>query len=91
MKTNANDFRPDSTNLWTASEAQLELTGFKFSGPGWYVTDTETILVIPAEEVENPFIQSWPASTRFFFYFYDGRNPAHAFNSIVNAPTRVHE
>ena len=44
------DFLPDySTLLYTSQEAEHELKGFKFQGPGWYLTETGATLVAPKE------------------------------------------
>jgi hypothetical protein len=37
------------------------------------------------------FAQSWPVGTKFWFYCYDGRNPAAFFSAVANAPTRLDE
>lgn len=85
------DFKPDWDSIWTAEEAKKELTGFKFRGPGWYIGDNSVFLVFPVGEVVNPWIQEWSEDQRFYFMCYDSRNPANAFDSIVNAPVRQDE
>lgn len=86
---NINDFQPDFDNIWTVEEAENNLgDSFKFNGPGWYITDTETILVAPTKEVEYPWAQRWAKDKRFYFYFYSERNPLKAFASILQAPVR---
>jgi hypothetical protein len=44
------NFEPDYAKCYTASEAEHELTNFKFIGPGWYITKTDTLLVVPDYE-----------------------------------------
>lgn len=34
----------------SASHLESELSGFEFQGPGWYLTDTDTVLVLPGGE-----------------------------------------
>jgi hypothetical protein len=95
------NFEPDYAKCYTASEAEHELTNFKFIGPGWYITKTDTLLVVPDGDVEytgsivaskkSPWRQSWKAGQKFWFFVYNGRNPADSFNAITNAPTRADE
>ena len=48
-------FKPDWSEIWTAKQAEKELIGFKFNGPGWYRAHNirlpegrpDIILVIP--------------------------------------------
>src|SRR5258708_4753360 len=95
-------FLPDWSSCWTANEAEEQLAGFKFQGPGWYflkIDDDEIgfdkLLVVPdlgpTDTVENSvWQQKWMKKGRKFWFhvFNSGRDPMHAFNSIVNAPTR---
>jgi hypothetical protein len=74
----ANNIVPDWKKLYTPAAAEADLKGFKFLGPGWYNSPTETVLVIPSAVEEQ-----------FYFWVYDGRNPAEGFNQIINAPVRV--
>ena len=96
------NFEPDYAKCYTASEAEHELTNFKFSGPGWYITKTDTLLVVPDGDVEylgsykdnpkkGPWRQSWKAGQKFWFFVYNGRNPSDSFNAINNAPVRQDE
>ncbi len=98
------NFEPDWARCWTASEAEHELTNFKFLGPGWYLTKTDTMLVVPdgdveytgAEQVQNnpkrgPWKRAWRAGQKFWFFIYNGRNPVDSFNAIACAPVRVDE
>jgi len=77
----ATEIFPDWKELWEPSEAEAQLEGFKFSGPGWYLYGTDTIFVIPSPA----------AGKKFWFWVYSGRNPSDAFGQIVNAPVRVDE
>jgi len=92
-------FDPDWQQTWTAEEAEKELEGFKFEGPGWYLNShKETILVIPKEVVhailaseeipEFPWKRHWPKDTLFVFNAYMGWSPTLGFSLVVNAPTR---
>mgnify|MGYP001573820976 CR=1 FL=1 len=73
----ARDFQPDWQELFLPGEAEEELTGFKFNGPGWYLTE-DTILVLPIAGAE-----------RFLFCVYTGRDATESFNQIINAPVRL--
>jgi hypothetical protein len=94
------EFEPDWVKRYTAAQAEADLTFFKFKGPGWYVEKYGTMLVVPDAEVKysgsykddaakGPWRSKWPKSQAFWFFYYDGRNPAAAFNALANAPTRV--
>ena len=94
------DFLPDYSTLYTSQEAEHELKGFKFQGPGWYFTETGATLVAPEGEVKwniedsherGPWKNSWRPGQKFWFFVWSVRNPADAFNAIVNAPVRQDE
>ena len=70
------EFHADYSELLTPEEAEQELSGFKFEGAGWYLTNADTLLVIPVDE------------SHYLFCVYGNRNPNVAFNWIVNAPIR---
>lgn len=82
-------FKPDWSEVWTAAKAEAELTEFKFTGPGFYRHNGDTILAIP---LGRPASQLWHQAFRddeeFEFNVYNGRDPADWFNLIANAPTR---
>jgi hypothetical protein len=97
-------FAPDWEQLWTKEEAEEQLQPFTFNGPGWYISKNnngsiDTMLVIPENvNLVDPdgrlldlFRHAWPAETRFWFSFYNERNPAALFCAIANAPTRLDE
>lgn len=85
----------DWQEIWTAHQAEHQMKGFKFEGPGWYAYSEHVLLVIPLEsnnpkrEYDGLWSKNWPISQKFRFFVYNGRNPADIFNAIVNAPTRV--
>jgi hypothetical protein len=88
---------PDWEKVWTAAEAEEQLTNFRFTGPGWYSGKKDTLLVLPADEVDtdNHWIgvwkQRWPPKQLFRFCVYSGHDPANSFNAIANAPVRQDE
>lgn len=82
---------PDWSKLMTGSEAEVELKDFKFLGPGWYVTKTDTMLVSPDEETRKPWVQTWPADMKFRFHCWNNTDVGDYFNAAINAPTRVDE
>lgn len=95
------EFQPDWCKRLTATEAEEQLTNFRFLGPGWYVTQTDTLLVVPDADVkypyppgdakEGPWHNLWHRDQKFWFFVYSGRTPFEAFNALVNAPTRRDE
>jgi ribosomal protein L7/L12 len=83
--------RPDWSEVWTARNAEEQLQGFAFKGPGWYLSSTDTLLVTPCgavEEGSTPWQWKWPEDQLFRFNVYNHRNPADGFNQIINAPVR---
>ena len=97
------DFIPDWLRVWTAARAEKELKDFKFKGTGWYVTKTDTLLVVPVEPLKLLASVSrdadtiwlakshWAPEQEFRFYVYNGRNPSSSFNALINAPVRIDE
>src|SRR5438105_1903779 len=79
----ANDTAPDWHETWSPDEAEEQLSGFKWRGPGWYFTETDSMLVIPTP--------NWKLTHNYNFLVYNHRNPCEGFNQIVNAPVRVDE
>jgi hypothetical protein len=83
------NFQPDWSMLGTAERFEQELIGFKFKGPGWYLskyerdgkTGIDTILVIPVGENGSIFRAC----------VYNERNPIESFNWVHSAPVRVDE
>ena len=82
-------FKPDWSEVWTAAQAEAQLEEFKFTGPGFYRHNGDTLLVIP---VDRPASQMWHQAFRpdeqFEFNVYNATDPADWFNLIANAPTR---
>jgi hypothetical protein len=83
-------FKCDWSRMYTAEQAEEELREFKFEGPGWYLgKNNDVLLVIPCDrEIKDWWHKKWEERERFYFMVYNNRNPADAFNAIVNAPTR---
>lgn len=44
---------PDWTMYGTAREIEFQLPGFKFNGPGTYLTNTDTVLIIAISRNEK--------------------------------------
>lgn len=86
------DFRPDWTKFYTKTEAEKELPGFNFHGPGWYLHRNDTLLVVPVGRGQS---KTWhhrsEEGEQFAFHVYNGRNPGAAFDLIAHAPVRVDE
>jgi hypothetical protein len=85
---NIEDVQADWTKVWTIEQIEHELTDFKFNGPGWYHSMNDTLLIFPIGEHKEPWKQTWKKHQRFKVMVYNERNPANAFNLIINAPTR---
>lgn len=87
-----NSFIPTWQKTWTAEEAENQLKNFKFSGPGWYLSDSDSMLVIPSDWEDchtSPMFKGiWTKGDRFVFYMWNGFNPGYLFGEISYAPTR---
>jgi hypothetical protein len=83
------EFRPDWVGIWSVEEAEKELTGFKFAGPGFYHVAPDTMLVVPIErKLEEIWHSALRPGEKFRFYIWNGGRPIDVFNAIVNAPRR---
>jgi len=93
---------PNWSDVYTAAQAERELSNFKFKGPGWYIRKIPATLTAPAEidivlviaidrPVETAWHQAFTADERFEFNVYNDRCPFDDFSAIVNAPTREDE
>lgn len=58
---------PDWTGCYTPRQAELEIQGFKWRGPGLYKTASYTLLVVPTVEVPEPWLLDQAA---LFYMFY---------------------
>jgi hypothetical protein len=76
MNNNIGQFIPDWTVFWTVAQAEEELPGFKFNGIGWYVTETEAILVTDISS----------DSTYRFSVYYPGKDVIETFKKISELP-----
>lgn len=61
----------------TAEKAEKRLVSFKFKGPGWYLTKTDSRLVVPdidptdREAIAKVWKQTWPVDQVFWFYIWN--------------------
>lgn len=92
------NIQPDWTQSWTMSQAEEQLDGFKFNGPGWYITKNESMLVVPKDEpirLEHGnfplWHQAWPPYTVFLFMIYSSNDPGLSIMALNRAPTRLDE
>jgi hypothetical protein len=87
---------PDWHVRWTAAQAEQELIGFKFTGPGWYfikrADELDTLLVFP----HGPYDartqwqgRDWPDDQLWNIWVFTGRDASPSFSAICSAPTRV--
>lgn len=90
---------PDWTDFWTAAEVEREFSGdvqpfpsakFKFSGPGFYLSKTDTVLitVLPSTPVGAEWNTNWPEDTKFRVDVYNVPFSETIFAAIAVAPTR---
>lgn len=59
-----------------------------YKGPGWYLTNTETILVIVYGLTDTPWAMKQPVETCFKLFYWSRPNVGSIFGEIANAPTR---
>jgi len=78
---------PDWKETWTIAEAEAELSGFVFRGPGWYKSaarkaglNIDYLLVTTANATARA------NQTLYRFYVYNGRNPIPTFKWVGTAP-----
>lgn len=86
------DFRPDWTETWTVRQAehQLRFGNFKFSGPGWYFSKTDSMLIVPIGRLgTETFTQKCTDGELFLFHCWNNKNSVgQIFVAIATAPTR---
>jgi len=76
----------------TGTKDQLEeqLKSFTFDGPGFYLTNHDTLLVVPCGfDIENPWIHKWSKETIFTAYIFNCEFKDTIFSHLTNAPCRV--
>lgn len=86
--------RPDYVDCFTAQDAEQEYVGFKFEGPGWYYTKTDTVLAEPVDRDPNLptfYAAKFTLTERFMFYVWNSTEVSKTLNRVINAPTRTHE
>jgi hypothetical protein len=69
---------PDWRRLLTPDDAERELEGFVWRGPGWYINDNDSLLVFPS-----------PLSGEYWFWVYNGRSPHEGMMQATRAPVRI--
>ncbi len=64
---------PDWVHRYSAKQAENDLVGFKFKGPGLYLTKTDTMIVLPDSDPStgDPWEQNWLKDQLFTFYCYN--------------------
>ena len=77
-------FTPDWTVSYTSEQAEDQLEGFKFKGPGWYHSKGDSLLVLPLGE---GIIKGGGVGQFYCFYVFNGRDPRECFQKIGAAPT----
>lgn len=76
------------------STIERELKGFKFKGPGIYLSDTDTLLIIPiisSKEITGTTIwdKEWPKDTDFICYVWNTQVKNLIFYWLLNAPVII--
>jgi hypothetical protein len=77
------DVIPDWEVSLTKEEAETEFMGFKFNGPGWYVSQSGDCFYVSPDA---NLITHSPKDGRFMFSHYT-EDPRKHFTKIANAPT----
>ena len=77
-----------------AKEKLKEEFNLEFKGPGWYLTKTDSLLILPLPAEDKPNIETiWhakqPAGTVFQIYVYNTQLSNTIFGVGRIAPTRV--
>lgn len=87
---------PDWSHVWTSVEAEDQLEGFKFHGPGFYLTDTDTIVVVPLGSRLGPMGEErklWSAryqeSEQFHFHCYNCPHYETLFSQMGLIPVKL--
>lgn len=79
------DFRADELNVGFPAEAGRYLyPGQEFRGPGWYFSETRSVLVAPI----NALNQQRSSKDLYWFLLYKGRDPRSLFAGFLSAPVR---
>jgi hypothetical protein len=79
----------DWSTMGTPEHLEQELNGFKFSGPGFYLTKTDTLLVAPLAPQSDPWQwRSDMSPTAFRAYVYNCQFADTIFSRIAVAPVR---
>jgi len=76
----ANSFRPYWQEYMSIEEFKASYGSFyymKFTGPGWYTTKTDSLLVLPSQQEED---------NHYWFYMWNHAEALEAFKQIVDAP-----
>jgi len=74
----------------TKDQLQEQLKSFIFEGPGFYLTEHDTLLVVPnGYDIENPWKKEWPDPTVFTAYIFNCEFKDTLFSHLNIAPCRV--
>lgn len=81
---------PDYSKRGTAEELEANLIGFKFRGPGWYLTKADTLLVVPTDPTDHPWA-SGDADTLWTVHVWNCEFADTVFARCTEAPNRQDE
>lgn len=80
---------PDWTAVYSPEDAEKELVGFKWDGPGLYIQGKDSLLVIPrARDAYNMWHYAHSSVEEFLFCIYNGRDLREMINVLGHAPVR---
>jgi hypothetical protein len=98
------DFRPDYVEYMSSDRfkeyCSKEYCSKEFTGPGWYLTKTHTMLVVPDGDRRyglidvtrpNVWAQTQPEDTIYIVSVWNRTGIGDIFNAIINAPCRLDE
>lgn len=87
------DIRPDWSKQMKKCVLDLD-DCLQFIGPGWYTTETDTMLVMPVDRtidtcwnMKSPSID--PENELFMIYIWNHTNVHNSINLLISAPERV--
>lgn len=77
----AANFYPDWRKIYTINELKFDLN-VEFKGPGWYITKTDSMLIIP---VDHNY-KANPIYDMYWVYVWNHLEALNAFKWIASAP-----
>lgn len=84
-------FEYDWQNCWTVEQAEKELQGFEWKGPGVYNHGFDSMIVIPVNRSSDEIWHTklTEINEKFNFYIFNNRRVADLISVLSQAPTRT--